>query len=261
MGMEKSSSLLLLSGGLLIGYSLKSYLEKRSGKKKILCGKDKLKLEYFNIAGVAEKVRLALVVADIPFEDVRVAFPDWAERKKTAKYGQLPIMTLPSGEEIYQSNAMLRMVGSLGDESLYPTDVRKRLEIDEVLGLVDDLSRDWSPSIYIAMRPEKFGYVEDFTADKKEELTKMLREKFLKESLPTFMGYFKDHIEKSNNKFLCGDKLTIADLSALHTIMYFKKGIADHVPKDSLDPFPVVTAWIDRVMAVPKIAEYYAEKK
>ena len=33
----------------------------------------KLKLSYFNMAGLAEKSRLALALAKIPFEDARVA--------------------------------------------------------------------------------------------------------------------------------------------------------------------------------------------
>uniref|UniRef100_A0A7S2WA57 Glutathione transferase n=1 Tax=Eucampia antarctica TaxID=49252 RepID=A0A7S2WA57_9STRA len=220
-----------------------------------------LKLEYFNIAGRAEKVRLALVLAGIPFEDIRIKSPDWPTRKATAKYGQLPIMTLPSGEEVYQSDAMLRYAGSLGDESLYPKDNHERLKVEEALGLIGDLSRAWSPSLYVGMKPTTLGYDANMPADEKDQLMKSMREKFLKEELPNYMGYFTDLIEKSNNKYLCGDDLTIADLSALHSVLYFKRGVADYVPKESLDPYPVVTAWIDRVMAYPKIAEYYENKK
>jgi hypothetical protein len=35
------------------------------------------KLTYFNIAGAAEKVRLAFVLAGIEFEDHRIAFDEW----------------------------------------------------------------------------------------------------------------------------------------------------------------------------------------
>jgi len=220
-----------------------------------------LKLENINIAGVAEKIRLALVVADIPFEEVRVNFADWPKRKATAKYGQLPIMTLPSGEEVHQSDAMLRYVGSLGDGTLYPTDIMKRLEVDVALGLIGDLSRAWSPCIFVAMKPTMLGHDENMSADEKGNLIKSMREKFLKEELPKYMGYFTELIEKSDKKYLCGEDLTVADLSALHTIVYFNKGIADHVPKESLDPYPVVTDWAGRVMAHPKIAKYYENKK
>jgi glutathione S-transferase len=219
-----------------------------------------LKLEYFNIAGVAEKIRLALVVSEIAFEDVRLNFVDWPKRKETAKYGQLPIMTLPSGEEVYQSDAMLRYVGSLGDGSLYPSDIMKRLQVDVALGMIGDLTRAWNPSMYIGMRPAFLGHDANMPVEEKDKLVKSMREKFLKEELPKYMGYFTELIEKSDNKYLCGEDLTIADLSALHTILYFKKGIADHVPKESLDSYPIVIAWADRVLAHPKIAEYYENK-
>ena len=38
-----------------------------------------LRLQYFNIAGRAEKVRLALAVGGIPFDDDRVVYADWPE--------------------------------------------------------------------------------------------------------------------------------------------------------------------------------------
>ena len=66
------------------------------------------KLTYFNIQGAAEKVRLAFVLNEIPFEDERINFPQWAERKATSKFGQLPILTIDGGEPIAQSSAMMR---------------------------------------------------------------------------------------------------------------------------------------------------------
>ena len=39
---------------------------------------------------------------------------------------------------------------------------------------------------------------------------------------------------------------------------YFARGVAEHVPKTSLDAYPAVVAWIDAVRKVPAIAEYYA---
>lgn len=74
----------------------------------------KIKLSYFNIEGSAEKVRLALVAQGIPFEDQRITFPEWAEVKSTAKFGQVPLMYINDGNAIGQSYAMLRYVGRLG---------------------------------------------------------------------------------------------------------------------------------------------------
>jgi len=218
-----------------------------------------VKFEYFPIAGAGEKVRLALSLAGIPFDDIRLRGEAWAERKKTAKYGQLPIMTLPDGKEIYQSEAMLRWAGAQGDGTLYPTDdLETRLKIDEIIGVLGDLHREWSPSIYISMKPQRYGHADDIDADAKAGLTQKLREGFLANELPRFMGYFANFIEESGGKFLAGATITIADCAALHSLSYYGKGIADHVPTDTLDAYPAIKEYIARVMADPKIAAYYA---
>ena len=69
-------------------------------------------------------------------------------------------MTLPSGEEIYQSDAMLRWAGSLGNSALYPNDSAIRLKIDAAIGLCSDLDRAWRPAIYMGMKPEAYGHCE-----------------------------------------------------------------------------------------------------
>ena len=79
--------------------------------------------------------------------------------------------------------------------------------------------------------------------------------------LPRFMGYFEDHLKANGGRFLCAEHVTIADLAALHAILYYKKGIADHVPKTSLDAFPAITDWAARVMQHPPVAAFYAQQQ
>jgi glutathione S-transferase len=92
---------------------------------------------------------------------------------------------------------------------------------------------------------------------------------------------------KENGDFLTGVDLTIADLSAfqqvswfcifcmmqnttvivnliklvLWKISYFTKGVADYVPKDCLDSFGGIVAWMERVKTHPKVAAYKASKQ
>jgi len=47
----------------------------------------KIKLTYFDIEGVAEPIRLALVLSGIPFEDHRIKFDEWPAMKPTTPYG------------------------------------------------------------------------------------------------------------------------------------------------------------------------------
>ncbi len=263
-------------------------------------GSTPLKLEYFAIEGVAEQVRIALAVADVPFEDVRIGFSDWAAKKPTTKYGQLPEMILPNGDVItercvlssncvgfesytlsllsfvlnieclsfwngeFRSMAMLRLAGEADPEGkLYPSDMATRVKVEGVLGLVGDLSRAWRPALYIGMRPEAFGYPTSAEWDKevKDATIKKVREAFLSNELPRYMGYFTDLLKESGGKFLLGDDLTIADIAAYQQILYFKKGIADYVPKECMDPFKEINDWMERVISIPKIAAYKAKAK
>lgn len=219
-------------------------------------GSAPLKVMYFAIEGVAEQVRVALAVADVPFEDVLVQFKDWGTIKPTTKHGVMPEMTLPSGEILTESMAMLRLAGEADPEGkLYPSEMRARVKVEEVLGLVGDLSGAWRPSLMIGMRPADLGY-----DGKDEAVIQKLRAGFLADKLPKYMGLFADLIKESGDKFLTGEDLTIADISAYQAIGYFRKGAADHVPKDSLEPYPEVLAFLGRVEEHPKVAAYKASK-
>uniref|UniRef100_A0A6T1R809 Glutathione transferase n=1 Tax=Eutreptiella gymnastica TaxID=73025 RepID=A0A6T1R809_9EUGL len=208
----------------------------------------------------AEKVRLALVMTGTPFEDKRVNFEQWMDLKPSAKYGQLPLLTV-DGVQMAQSPALLRWVArKFGDGSLYPQDPDAMFEVESMLALSDDMAKAWGPALYMGMRPNMFGYPEDIKPEDKEALVKTLRERFLAESLPKFMGMFTAQLEKTG-AFLCGDKVTIADLQLLPQLRYFTRGVADFVPADSLAPYPVVIGWIDRMLAVPEIKAWYDSKK
>lgn len=51
----------------------------------------KLKLTYFNIKARAEPTRLALHIAGIPFEDVRLKHEEWPALKGSFPLGQVPV--------------------------------------------------------------------------------------------------------------------------------------------------------------------------
>ena len=186
----------------------------------LLTGPAPVKLEYFPIGGVAEPIRVALSIAEIPFDDVRIPPDQWAAKKPTTKHGVMPEMTLPDGTVVTDSMAMLRLVGeSDADDKLYPlSDVTKRLQIEQALGLVGDLTRAWNPSLYLGMRAQKFGYPADWAREEKDKVVKSVRETFLKDDLPRYMGFFEDLIKENGGQFLIGADLTIADLSAYNQV-------------------------------------------
>ena len=40
---------------------------------------------------------------------------------------------------------------------------------------------------------------------------------------------------------------------------YFTKGVADHIPTDCLNVYPEVVAYMERMLAVPEIKEWYSK--
>uniref|UniRef100_A0A7S4Q9D7 Glutathione transferase n=1 Tax=Alexandrium monilatum TaxID=311494 RepID=A0A7S4Q9D7_9DINO len=222
----------------------------------------KVKLTYFDIEAAAEKVRLALVMTGTEFEDCRIKREDWDALKASTPYGQLPVMEVTAEDgtvkKFAQSVAMLRWAARKFDttNTLYPADADAMLEIEEVIGLADDLSRAWMPGLYIGMgdRHQKFGHPEEWP--EKPATVQRLREAFVAEELPKFMGFYAKKLE-ATGAFFCGDKPTIADLYVLPQLRYYTKGVADYVPADCLAPYTTVTAWMDRMYAIPEIKKWY----
>lgn len=220
-----------------------------------------VKLTYFGIEGLAEKVRLALTFCSVPFEDVRIEFKDWAAVKEKMPFGQMPLLEVTeadgSKKVFAQSGSMLRWVARKFDKTgtLYPADADALQEIEEVIGLSEDLAKEWSPCMYLNMgRHTKFGHPEEWP--QKDDTVKRLRELFAAETLPRFMGFFTGRLNKTG-AFLAGSKPTIVDFQVLAQLRYWANGVADHVPKDCLEKFPAILEWMNRMYTIPQIKAWY----
>lgn len=214
-------------------------------------------LKYFPFAGAAEKVRLALWLADVPFDDVRVPFSEWAALKPTTPYGQVPVMQIDEGPYMSQSMAMMRWAAAQAP-ALYPPD--KALDIEEAIGLCDDFVRAWAPCIYIGMAPEGFGYSADFKgSDEHAATVQALRERFLANELPKFCGFFAERLAASGGPFVCGAAPTLADCYLVPELAKFGKGFIDHVPATCLDAYPALTAYLAAFNELPQVQAYARE--
>jgi glutathione S-transferase len=216
-----------------------------------------IKLTYFDIEGVAESVRLALVLSGTPFEDDRIASSQWAELKPKTPYGALPVMTIDGGPQRTQSMAQLRYVASSFSKTLYPSD--KLLDIEESMGVVQDITQSWMPNLYMGMRPANFGYPADFAqSEEGKAKIKEMREKWTKEELPKFLDRIEGLLNGSGGKWLvAGDEPTIADCSAVPLLRYFTRGHVDHVDATCLDSHPKIVEYIKRFCALDAIQGRY----
>jgi glutathione S-transferase len=60
------------------------------------------------------------------------------------------------------------------------------------------------------------------------------------------------------DQFICGE-ITIADCVILPQLAKWQAGYVDYIPKDILDSYPVITAYLERIRAVPAVAAWYAK--
>ena len=148
-----------------------------------------LKLTYFDIEGVAECIRLALIIKDIPFEDERITYKDWEKLKATTPFGKLPLLKVNDKEWMAQSGCILRYCGRLPKgPTLYPDEIQKMISIEQVLGLAGDFERSFSVCIYLNMSPQTYGYPQDFNKTTEgQQKVKAAREEFIASKLPEFM--------------------------------------------------------------------------
>ena len=95
----------------------------------------KLKLLYFDIHGMAARIRTAALVGSVPMEDYRFSSRDEFVAMKTSgelPFGQVPLLLVNDGEAaIPQSSAILRYICGLG--GLHPTDPLKAAAVDAAL--------------------------------------------------------------------------------------------------------------------------------
>eukprot|EP00271_Cylindrocystis_brebissonii_P016711 TRINITY_DN4099_c0_g1_i1.p1 TRINITY_DN4099_c0_g1~~TRINITY_DN4099_c0_g1_i1.p1 ORF type:complete len:208 (-),score=45.31 TRINITY_DN4099_c0_g1_i1:792-1415(-) len=202
-----------------------------------------LKLTYFDTSGRAEPIRLALLLGDIPFEDVRISRPEWLEQKEKAPLGQVPILEV-NGKIFPQSNALLRYAGKLA--GLAPEDPVQQLAIDVYMDTLDEATG----AMVLAIR------------ETDEEKKKAILGKVFSETFPHLLGGMCAMIKESQAEpgFAVGSSVSIFDLRIFTTVDTFRSGRWG-LPTNALDPFPALIAIHDKVASNPKVAEYYASKK
>ena len=216
-----------------------------------------IKLSYFDLEAAGEPVRLALLLSKTPFEDHRVAFPDWPAMKPTTPSGQLPVMTINGSEKRTQSKAMLRWVGSTLSTTLYPSD--RLFDIEEAVGIVEDMDRAFYTPRMVGMRPTAMGHAEGFSkTEEGQKVVKQLREAFVQNELPKYLERFTKMIEANKGPFLVeGEHPTIVDCIAVPLLRSFSRGFIDHVDPNCLDAYPVVVQYIKTFCALDGVKGRY----
>ena len=104
------------------------------------------KLTYFDApVSRGEECRLALHLAGIEFEDVRIDAAAWSAMKEQTPYGGLPVLELPGQPPLAHSNAILVLIGRR--HGLHPANDFEAARHEGMMQHVEDLRGVVTPTI------------------------------------------------------------------------------------------------------------------
>ena len=196
----------------------------------------RLRLTYFDLAGSrGEECRLALVLAGVDFEDVRIRRPEWVELKPTTPWGTVPVLEVPGRGEIGQTHAILTYVGRL--HGLLPDDPFEAARHEAILCAGEDLRTALAATLSLA-----------------DDDKRRAREALADGALPAFGRRVEAQI---TGPFVGGERVSVADLKLFTLVRWMKGGTFDHVPATVFDPFERLVGVHDAVATDPRVRAWY----
>lgn len=200
----------------------------------------KPKLTYFDApASRGEECRLALHLAGVDFEDIRIKRADWPALKPTTPFGGVPFLELPGRPVLAQSNAILVYLGR--QYGLHPKDDFEAARHEAMMSHVEDLRANVGPTLRIEDEAEK----------------KKARESLAASYLPAWGARAEKQI--GDGPFLGGKAVNVADLKLYIAVRWFSRGILDHIPATIFADYPKLTRVHDAVSEHPGVKAWYAK--
>mmetsp|Transcript_116028 Transcript_116028/g.323168 ORF Transcript_116028/g.323168 Transcript_116028/m.323168 type:complete len:180 (-) Transcript_116028:200-739(-) len=175
---------------------------------------DKPELVYFDAAGRAFALRVAMFKAfgKDGWIDKRINFAEFGALKPTLPLGFVPVLKLPGGLEISQTEALTRWAGKKG--GLYPANDDQALLCDEVC----------STCLEVLNKTPR-------SPDAAE--CKRLREEYTQGFLSVALKQLD--ARAAAGTFILGDGICIADLLLYTLSNMIATGDFDHIPASFLD--------------------------
>jgi len=200
----------------------------------------KPRLTYFDApVSRGEECRLALHLAGIDFEDVRVKRADWPALKPNTPFGTMPTLEIPGRPTLAQTNAILVFIGRQHD--LHPTDPFEAARHEMMMGHVEDLSHKMSPSLSLA-----------------DEEKKRAREALAATYLPAWGANAEKQL--GDGPFFAGAKINVVDLKLYGAVRWLSSGRVDHVPATLFAAYPKLNRVHDAVKDHPGVKAWYAKR-
>ena len=190
-------------------------------------------------------IRLAFEHAKIAYEDVRLTFPTFNEKKAGYPFAAVPVLRVKDadGERVYaQSNAILRFVGRKA--GLYPSDEVRAFQVDEILDAVEDVTNAMSPSI----------------SEKDEAVKAEMRKTLATTTFPRYLKGIEEQLTANGpGPFAVGGEVTIADFKLYSMVRHLSSGVLDGIPKDIVDAYPR-TLGVFKAVAELQLVKDHLEK-
>jgi len=179
----------------------------------------KPRLVYFDFAGSrGEECRIALHLAGVDFDDVRIPTADWPKLKPQTPFGSLPVFEPAGKPPLAQSNAILVYIGR--QHGLHPKDDLEAAYHEALMCYVEDLRSIVGPTLRIADEAQK----------------RAAREALASNDLPTWGANVERLLGES--PFVGGDKLNVVDLKLYMIVRWLTSGTVDYVPTTVFDHCP-----------------------
>ena len=201
------------------------------------------RLTYFDIdGGRGEPIRIAFHAAGVDFEDDRISFPEFMEKRKDMRFTCAPVLYI-DGIAVTQSNSMCRYIGKLG--GLYPEDALQALYCDEAMDAVEDLLHQIVPT---------FGLEGDALQE--------AREKLAEGWITVFLRGLEELLQRGGGEYFADGRLTVADLKAFVQIRSLESGNLEHIPGDIVKRVaPALSQHQERIASDPVVVAYYESRK
>ena len=235
------------------------------------------KLDYWNIPGRGEPIRLMLTIGGFEFTNDFVPLPvpipnppnispppfddgTWAKLKSATPWGFLPTLTLPDGTTHGQIRAIVRYLGKAINKEgrpLYPSDPKDALLIDAYMDAVEDI---W-PIIVGLNGPDSLETAPLYnTLLGKPYLTEFLNER-MKKGQGDLAAMF-DNLENNIavGPYILGERPSCADVFVFAAIGWWGTGMFPGIEL-MVEGRPKLESLIKKVGGWSKIKDYYKRLK
>lgn len=201
----------------------------------------KPKVTYFDFAGSrGEEVRLALAIAGVAFEDVRLKDDQFAAIKSQLPFGALPVFEVEGHGSFAETNAILRLIGRV--HGLHPNDPWEGARHDAVMDACEELRQRVSATSRFSDAAEK----------------KAAREALAAGYVPRWAQGVERLI--GQGPFIGGAKPAVADIKVYMLERALSSGIYDNIPATVLAPFKALKALAAGVANHPAVLAWTARK-